>query len=391
MINTLIGAAFLLSTISLTLGLARSISWLNKSDNPASRANNTNRIAILIPVYREDKIIEQTFSRFSKLINKDVDLFFVTTSREGGQNNKTLRILKNLINKTNIHILRYNGPGFKGGQLNYAMHKLSGHYDYYAIFDADSSPDPCAFNFVKTYNNKYDILQMPSIYTDNIANISKIERASAIMQCTWTLSYEIPHWLNYQKAYSGLVYVVGRGLFINAKSNLLFSETSLGEDLELGYYASINHRYIKVIPFFDYCTVPATFRENIKQTARWYTVELALPKVLMHCKAPCKYFSLAMARYYWVLTWLLGPIIIIISLAASILTMNFIATVIHTLALIIYCYILPRLSGKVINPLEGQYKLTTYIIRAALNNLGPLLCVIRTLAHRNREFIKTDR
>ena len=119
---------------------------------------------------------------------------------------------------------------------------------------------------------------MFSIYSSNYEKLNLFDKANAIFQARWTMSYELPNSVvNYsKKGISHFSYTIGHGLFVRKDyvEENLFPSDVLTEDILFGYIALNNGICVKSIPFFDYCFSLSTLPVNIKQSARWYIGDL---------------------------------------------------------------------------------------------------------------------
>jgi len=77
------------------------------------RKRKTNKekiiVSILIPVFKEEKIIESTVSHFKKLKKKNINIYYITTNKEKREQdgvNPTEKIIKSSL-KGNGNIIQY--------------------------------------------------------------------------------------------------------------------------------------------------------------------------------------------------------------------------------------------------------------------------------------------
>lgn len=386
--------------------IADSHRFIGAIDNKHAQNNtpNINKLALLIPMYREEKIAKDTVKYFNKISSKySLDVFYITSAQEGAPNfNTTHKIIVDCINNRPRVIHNENKDGAKAGQVNLALKILSKEniYDYFGIFDADSRPDPKAFEYIQKTAFNSDILQMPSIYTENTSGLSWINKASAIFQTRWTLCYEIPMWRKWEQSSANknpLMYLVGHGLFLHAKSNLKLPESTITEDLKFGYTCAVDGKSLSVVPFCDRCTVPSRYTSNIYQASRWFYGEVALAKVLVERIRSIKHKPYLMMqfikRYLQISEWLFGPILFAAIISIALINFDTILTTLLFIGFILYLYVIPKMTNVLFG--LGAKLYPYYTARSLLNFLGPLLCIARmilgVLGIRRMTFNKTDR
>lgn len=249
---------FILIIIKHGVGIHKSMSFIKTSS--ANFVNHRiNRLALIVPVFEEQSIIDDTIEYFESIrVDTGVGVYYVTTGRESEPGSTKSIISSKIGDNSIIHYPKTHG--YKASQLNFALSKLKHEYDFIGIFDADSKPDINGIKYVESASKEIDILQMPSIYNTNYENLGVISKANAIFQTRWTLCYEIPQWIKWSKARkeNKLMYLVGHGLFLNTKliTKCTFDEKTITEDLFFGYKSSLSNKKLRLVPFFDYCSCP---------------------------------------------------------------------------------------------------------------------------------------
>ncbi|MBE9003393.1 glycosyltransferase [Nostoc sp. LEGE 12447] len=295
--------------------------------------HNRRKLVLIIPVLEEENVVERTIQHFKNILNKEIILkiIFVTTEKEGSpEENATFQKINPHVNE-NIFIEHYpHKDGNKADQINYVVIKYAENkeYDnistYYGIFDADSLPDIRGFEYLLTDNSDDVIYQMFSVYSTNCKNLNLFNKASAVFQTRWTMSYELSAAIeNYiHKKVSHFSYTIGHGLFVRKDymENNPFSSGILAEDILFGYTAISKGICIKPIPFFDYCSSSSSLSIHVQQSARWYAGDLfSLLKVMKHSikNRDIKYITLQLKRLFHILQWSFGPLIISLVIVLS--------------------------------------------------------------------------
>jgi hypothetical protein len=411
---------WLFRTSQQFFGLLKTVNFLKNRNRTINSDYNKNlKLNILIPVFNEEEIITQTVEYFSYIldeINKsfEAELFFVSTNREAEfSKNKTVKVIQNSLKNLNINskidILHFDldKNSNKAIQLNFAIKNINKNYNlnkyknnYFAIFDADSRPELGAFLY---FNNQVNInlnyiYQMPTLFIQNIKNISFNNQANAIFQTRRVLAFEISSWLNKKS----LNYLVGHGLFINSKvfteKNLYFDEKTITEDLIFGYETNLQKIYPEIIPYFDFSTVPKSIFINIKQTARWFSGDLFFFKSLKFHK---KFNKLVLFRYFHIFEWLFGSILLNFIFLFLIINLNLCFLLLFFGTLFFYIFILHFFALRIIQKIKTDLKIK-YInlifglfIKAMTNSFGPIYGVFREFLSlvklKKYEFEKTER
>lgn len=116
-------------------------------------------INVLIPCYKEIKVIKKTLNYFKEIISgiENIDIFIITTEKEKFENPSVQTTYEYLLslevfNEPHFHILNYpKTSGIMADQLNYGIHEIlkkeTSPTDkiYFSIYNADSQPDKLTF------------------------------------------------------------------------------------------------------------------------------------------------------------------------------------------------------------------------------------------------------
>jgi len=361
--------------------------------------NKKNAVILLIPMYQETKIVAQTFKYFYEVSRScNVKVIFVTTELEGSvADNQTHLALRKLVgNKRSILLEHYSeAHGSKAHQLNMVMEKYKDQTDYFAVFDADSRPDVRGIQYVQGAVQRTDVFQMPSTYLPHPSN-ALASQTMAVFQTRWSYCFEIPRWLAWQSnpGDSHIMYTVGHGLFI--QNSIRFSEKTIAEDLELGYRLAAQGATLSIVPFFDYALVPQRFITAVVQSSRWYYGELLAPAIFWRyatdarTKHRAAYGYHSIIRYVQILLWMLGPILVIVSLILALPNIY-----LFSLGLVVIC-LHWLLHLFICRYQHASYRsLLLMPVKLAVNGLGPMLCVIYILLDimkmKEFRFVKTER
>lgn len=281
---------YIFGGILIILGIIFTTKRISKEQNKHYKGNLKNKYYILLPVYYEQKIIEESIDYFYSIFknNKKVKVLIIATERENCINS-TYAIAKKIIeNKKADNILVLKAPKKyknKVGQINYVLKcNLIDNDAIVAIYDIDSRPDKKILEIVDNLlekNKSVNIFQQVSSYCNNLNNligINKIISASdALAQTKWSLGFEYQLYLLYNKLISKnklrpLVYCIGHGLYV--RNSFLkyidgFSEVNPNDDLSFGYQASVLGECIIPIPLLDKCNISFDYKETVSQYKYW--------------------------------------------------------------------------------------------------------------------------
>ena len=309
------------------------IIWTNEIKRKKNENYNVNKnslhdtqFLILIPVFKEEKIIKDTALYFNSIKADNLDIYYITTDKElSGISNKnfTYEILSDYVDKE--HIINYPYKTWdKASQLNYTIKKLLKQYKnknlYFWIFDADSRPDLWAIKYISNDKIKEPVYQMLSVYNTNYYEIKNLCKANAILQTRWSFYFEFSRLLqNYKKkCWKNLMYLIWHGIFIrwDIIKRELFPENSITEDISYGYKLFLWWIFAKPVPFYyDYCSVPYNIKTNIKQISRrfYWEFELVFQYILRYKNSKILFFQRLFELIIWWYWWITIFIVFFIS------------------------------------------------------------------------------
>lgn len=263
---------------------------LNKRKN-ITRLKEKNcynkELIILIPVLREEKIIEETLIKFKNEFSKQ-KIVVITTDKEKKEStasiNKTKEKVEEFIKKSkgnNIYICNYPyEKGYMAEQLNYCItnlekvigEKVDNKNTYVSIYNADSEPEIGTCNeIIKQINKGKLVIQQYSYAYRNFEKLNWILKGFAIYQSEFEIKSGIVNGvINNIFLYR---HVVGHGLTINLKllkKIRLFNTKFWCEDI---YLSMLLKGYgIEITPLLklERMETPQEIRILIKQNAVWY-------------------------------------------------------------------------------------------------------------------------
>ena len=153
--------------------------------------NNDFHLYVLIPCYKEKKVIKNTIQYFLKLINKNsnIDFYIITTQKEKAENPSSLTTYDYTLNlnikNKKFHILNYpHINGMMADQLNYAINKILESQNlpkdriYFSIYNADSHPDNSTFIELSDKIRQYNFPKIIQQYSNFFFNAVWFKTAS---------------------------------------------------------------------------------------------------------------------------------------------------------------------------------------------------------------------
>ena len=257
---------------------------------------------ILIPVLREQSVIQDTINHFVKMKVDDINLFLViagTNREQRGEKVSTLEVVDAWINEYrkglpfNIDV-DYCEASDEGGdratQLNYAVNYVKenkgiAELDFIGVYDADSLPSEKTLQEVVCNfrgDSELGACQQPVHFAMAANKMAKAKGnplliANALYQSTWTAISELPMWIKYSKRNAEKLskrhlYLIGHGEFLTEKvyNRFHFPEYEVTDGIQLGYRLGMSN--IKVKPLHEFCNddVPRKVSALIKQHKRWF-------------------------------------------------------------------------------------------------------------------------
>jgi len=271
--------------------------------------SKSSTFLLLIPVLREQRIIERTLEHFQNLSVDGINLHVAIagTVREKIEVEKlkgavqTERIVLDWIERyeasnasapaIRYHFFEAQDPeGDRATQLNSAVDQFvernNVELDIIGVYDADSLPGSSTLTEVleSFKENSLVACQQPVHFVDAANQMAKngampILIANALYQTTWTMIRELPRWIRYYQhgrfgkgLYGRNLYLIGHGEFIRFKDYLdfRFPEHEVTDGIQLGYRLSMSNKLIK--PLYCFCSddVPRDVSQMISQHKRWF-------------------------------------------------------------------------------------------------------------------------
>lgn len=238
---------------------------------PIKHKRDDSNMYLIIPVYKEEKVIKELIETFRKVASKKIKIVIVATKKE--KDNKTYNLAKKYIdNHPDFILLKYDKEtGIMANQLNYAIDYIdtidSSNY-IIGIYNADSVIKKEHIDFVRNNIEDNNCIQQYSYFQ---SNPKAIINDSIKWQNRWSVIFEAGRCNN--TLFHNMNYVIGHGFFIKGKTIKkcgYFSEDTINEDAILGVI--LNYLDIKIIPmpYFEMAGFVLKVKDYIRQQSSWW-------------------------------------------------------------------------------------------------------------------------
>ena len=391
-------------------------------------------ILILIPVLREQHIIEKTLEHFKTLELENITLKIVIagTSREKKSLAKDDVSTKDVVNlwiaeNTTENAISYEyvevieEKGDRASQLNFAVKNISEKFSpsIIGVYDADSLPDRMTLlEVAANYNSNPDtILQQPVHFITAANRMSRQGKnpllvANAMYQTDWTVIRELSRWsshFKFTKRYSGKIYMrndylIGHGEFIPYEiyKKYEFPEMEVTDGIQLGYRISMGGEKIKPLHTFCVDDVPQEVGQLIHQHKRWFGGCNRLYQAYSWSKNNTgrASFIQVIDGYWSQLSWAYAAVCALIALSFAVfkaLNGSNVFLIVIVCLLMLYCYLVPWVSQKVIG-VKAEIRFIDWLcmpLAIALKGIGPNLYLIERfgsiLFNKEMQYKKVER
>lgn len=380
-------------------------SMKNKPSKVVTQINRKQVLYILIPVLREQTIIEETVLRFLKLKNSffNIQLIIITTIREQKEifdKSTTEEVIKNSLEfgilsqfKKSVSILRDpNKKGNMATQLNYAIQYLkknSSDQNIYIVYNADSIISPMTFMELSRLTKKEPsefAFQQPCAYVSEMKpGAPNFLNALSLYQSWYCLGHESDLILKYEKIKNlGVMVGHGSGMTINMNiKNGGYPEKLLTEDLTFGFILSARKEPIFLLPALELADVPNKFSVFIRQKSIWFWNYLGYISCYKKMRAEGHttpqllpiFLEGIGAGIYWFSSALFVLVPLSLSLATGVYWLAFISLIATTLFCIFPQYILFRKLPDILEQ-QGFQQNAQNIKKISFLKILPSLCLI---------------
>ena len=360
------------------------------------QCNDNFHINVLIPCYKETKVIRKTLKHFKEIIKdvKNIDVYVITTEKEKNERamvQTTYEYLLNLelFNNSHFHILNYpKTTGMMADQLNYAIDEIIQLQTlpidkiYFSIYNADSRPDKSTFVELLQkirQNNFPKIIQQYSNYFLNYNSLNFIMRGFSIYQTAFEFRNGL---INNNISNSLYSHVVGHGLTIRADyiTNIgKFNSKFWCEDIYLTGLIHNNNEKILSLNSLDNAETPNNLRLQIVQNAVWFKTASHHFSILKDIK---KYYSISLKGFIWLchelratLVWIFMPIFIIYTFIYPIIMQNYVFLFLSICTYLVFIFINYFLNLFIVSRKRFYIYIKGYFstcISVLFTSIGPL-------------------
>ncbi len=371
--------------------------------------NNDFHICVLIPCYREIKVINKTLEHFKKIIDniENIDVYVITTEKEKYENNSeqtTYHYLLGLdiFENSHFHILNYpKKAGMMSDQLNYGIDEILKSENlpkdkiYFSIYNADSHPDATTFvELVKKIKqcNYPKIIQQYSNYFLNYNSQNFIMRGFSIYQTAFEFRNGI---INNKISNFLYSHVLGHGLTLRADyiTNIGgFTSKFWCEDIYLTGLIHNNNEKILSLESFDNAENPTNLKVQIIQNAVWFKTASQHFSIFKDIK---NHNKISLNGFIWLLhelraslVWFFMPIFILYTFIYPIIIQNYKPLLLSIVTYLIFIFVNYFLNLLIVNFKRFNMYIKNYFstcLAVLITCAGPIYSLFL------KEKIKTER
>lgn len=226
------------------------------------------KTAILIPVAPQEplEVVKKSWECIQKLERNELEvdvIYIVDKNLDTDEREEYLKTRKATV------LARINGRGRKAGALNYALENLKDNYDYIAILDIDSRPEPnflleCIALLRKDY--RYAIASSPRYITNHSDSLAT--RIIAVEYRLIADLYRLLNWSNGFLLFNGLIGVLDGEIFRTQRlrEDVKCEDTEFTQRIYLIGKKAVLAKKTRVGE-----QAGITWLELYRQRVRWYT------------------------------------------------------------------------------------------------------------------------
>ncbi len=374
-------------------------------------------IYILIPVLREQDIIENTIMNFCKIEHDKFTIKVVIISSEkeiantGSQSKMSTEEMviqstkDGRLSKFKENILVIRDPNIRGNmatQLNYALQTISNFAPantFYLVYNADSIITKCTFDkladLICRHPGKEFAFQQPCAFVKDMnPSSNNFTNAMSLYQSWYCLGHESrlirnyssrsEKWFGLKNGKLSVVVGHGSGMTIGInKSNGGYPSDLLTEDLTFGFILSTKNIPILSLQAMEIADVPSQFSVFIRQKSVWFWNFLGYGscyrKMSQQGYSKPKILSLLIQGIGAGAYWALDTFFILIPLVISIYFASYIGIGLSIIGFLVF-YTIPqyilfkRLPGILEH--QGFEENANNIRKLCFLNIYPTLCLI---------------
>ena len=282
----------------VVVNIAGAQRFLGRGEAGADDGAGDLRIAVVLPLLREQSTIGDAARHFRSMLRGEDLLVLVTTAREAATENgapSTPTLAAALAEDCQIRHLHLDDPkGRKGDQINLAATELrrAGVADadwLVVVYDADSRPPRDslhAFAGAATAHRSVSVFHQSARFEVRAADLSHWEnalaQAGALRANRFVLAYELPRLRGRSPDAGGLRRRVARltyghvsGHGLGVRLGFLFDRPmpprTLMEDMNYSFALAVDAIPVVPLASLDRSEVPGSWRQQFRQAERWFT------------------------------------------------------------------------------------------------------------------------
>lgn len=361
------------------------------------QCNDNFHVYVLIPCYKEIKVISKTLEHFNKILKgiENIDIYIITTEKEKLENTSTQTTYEYLLeleifNDSHFHILNYpKVSGIMADQLNYGIDEILKLQDlprdkiYFSVYNADSHPDESTFIelFQKIRQNNFPkIIQQYSNYFLNYNSQNFIMKGFSIYQTAFEFRNGL---INNNISNFLYSHTVGHGLTIRADYIVNiggFNSKFWCEDIYLTGLIHNNNEKILSLNSLDNAETPDNLKVQIIQNAVWFKTASHHFSILKDIKK--HYNNISLNGFIWLyhelrasLIWIFMPIFIIYTFIYPIIIQNYVFLLLSICTYLAFIFINYFLNLLIVNRNRFFIYIKNYFsacVAVLFTGIGPL-------------------
>ncbi len=374
-----------------------------KKDIKTETLDNSKKLVLILPVYEETQLIDETIQFFLPLLNENITLIISGTAKERNSMwaNPTLELARKY-NNNYLKVIEYpEKNGYMAHQINFVIkHLLSEWFDtnntrIHMINIDTRTPKNYLPEVINHLNRNHTILLQSAMFTLNFDQVWLLQKWTSLVQCARTITGEQRRLLlcNLVSKWK-LYHVVGHGLIINLATFIQyrwFPEDTFNEDMHFGYYLSICGEKVYPLSSYEIADMPATFWGRWKQTQGRFIGSMEYHKYCasylkkFNKKMNTKVFIMTLQGFYNAFKRLVVSYVMIAILAWIVLMNNFYLGIAGVISIVLYMsherltmrYLYKQ---KYIEHSQFVYMLSTFII-ICVRSIPATIALIKYIAN----------
>lgn len=364
-------------------------------------------IVLVIPVYNEQNVIQESFLYFKKFMNLGIKVIYVATKKEE-EKITTYMLLEELVKEYKVEkycelLLYPYKEGVMAHQLNYALKHIDEN-KIVVIYNVDSKPNINAINYILQNKDKLDSGVFQQYSYSKYVNKENYIRNAKMWQNRWSLAYELPRTIKGKfQIINKFNYVIGHGLAIRRSMFDrigFFPENQINEDNAFGYIMSEKRIQINPIPYLEEVGFASDLSVLIRQQSVWFNGPLY---AFRYFRELCKKVNRGSRfRLLWVacqnfknaLNWIVFPYIVVISFIYLLMSKALILANSLLFLTIVYVNLINKIAENILfangyikikNKQTLLFLINEVVFWLFIHSFGPLITLFKILLGVNTQ------